>query len=91
MRGHAFINLYIPHFTAGYCFASKIFGCLLYNSLGDLIISMNAFVIASRFSYPQNKLEVELQKALEDKKRIMSESSAKDNEIMRLKVIYGPL
>ena len=49
---------------------------------------MNAFVIASRFSYPQNKLEVELQKALEDKKRIMSESSAKDNEIMRLKVIY---
>lgn len=33
----------------------------------------------------QNKLEVELQKALEDKKRIMSESSAKDNEIMRLK------
>lgn len=33
----------------------------------------------------ENKLEVELQKALEDKKRIMSESSAKDNEIMRLK------
>lgn len=33
----------------------------------------------------ENKLEVELQKALEDKKRIMSESSEKDAEIMRLK------
>jgi len=33
----------------------------------------------------ENKLEAELQKALEDKKRIMSESSAKDAEILRLK------
>jgi len=33
----------------------------------------------------KNKLEAELQKALEDKKRIMSESSAKDAEILRLK------
>jgi len=33
----------------------------------------------------ENKLEVELQKVLEDKKRIMSESSEKDAEIMRLK------
>jgi len=33
----------------------------------------------------ENKLEAELQKALEDKKRIMSESSAKDAEITQLK------
>jgi len=42
---------------------------------GSMYFDMNA----------QNKLEVELQKVLEDKKRIMSESSEKDAEIMRLK------
>jgi len=33
----------------------------------------------------QNKLETELQKALEDKKRLMSENSEKDAEIVRLR------
>jgi len=42
---------------------------------GSMYFDMNA----------QNKLEAELQKALEDKKRIMSESSAKDAEITQLK------
>jgi hypothetical protein len=42
---------------------------------GSMYFDMNA----------QNALEGELRKALEDKKRIMAESSAKDTEILRLK------
>ena len=52
---------------------------LLYYHISKQLLTCN-------FVFEQNKLEVELQKVLEDKKRIMSESSEKDAEIMRLKV-----